>query len=98
MPKPQRAQTVAMIVGPDRIPVDEIDAGNVVAVVGLKDAIAGSTVNADKEMQPFEKIVHYSDPGVTTAVEAKSTAELTRLLETLRVSAKAAPRRADDIH
>src|SRR6266480_3666353 len=45
MPKPQRAQTVAMIVGPDRIPVDEIDAGNVVAVVGLKDAIAGSTVS-----------------------------------------------------
>src|SRR5947199_263613 len=42
MPKPQRAQTVAMIVAPDRIPVDEIDAGNVVAVVGLKDAIAGS--------------------------------------------------------
>src|SRR5207245_9669431 len=25
MPKPQRAQTVAMVVGPDRIPVDEID-------------------------------------------------------------------------
>src|SRR5206468_3427789 len=48
MPKPQRAQTVAMIVGPDRIPVDEIDAGNVVAVVGLKDAIAGSTVSDDK--------------------------------------------------
>src|SRR3990172_755604 len=60
MPKPQRAQTVAMIVGPARIPVDEIDAGNVVAVVGLKDAIAGSTVSDDREMQPFEKIVHYS--------------------------------------
>src|SRR3989449_2570414 len=44
MPKPQRAQTVAMIVGPDRIPVDEIDAGNGVAVVGLKDAVAGSAV------------------------------------------------------
>src|SRR5207302_1808356 len=72
MPKPQRAQTVAMIVGPDRIPVDEIDAGNVVAVVGLKDAIAGSTVSDDKDMQPFEKIVHYSDPVVTIAVEAKS--------------------------
>src|SRR3989454_74411 len=72
MPKPQRAQTVAMIVGPDRIPVEEIDAGNVVAVVGLKDAIAGSTVSDDKEMQPFEKIVHYSDPVVTIAVEAKS--------------------------
>ncbi len=91
MPKPQRAQTVAMIVGPDRIPVDEIDAGNVVAVVGLKDAIAGSTVSDDKEMQPFEKIVHYSDPVVTIAVEAKSTSDLPRLVEALRLIAKADP-------
>ena len=91
MPKPQRAQTVAMIVGPDRIPVEEIDAGNVVAVVGLKDAIAGSTVSDDKEMQPFEKIVHYSDPVVTVAVEAKSTADLPKLVEALRLLAKADP-------
>ncbi len=91
MPKPQRAQTVAMIVGPDRIPVDEIDAGNVVAVVGLRDAIAGSTVSDDKDMQPFEKIVHYSDPVVTVAVEAKSTADLPRLVEALRLIAKADP-------
>src|SRR5438552_1259490 len=76
MPKPQRAQTVAMIVGPDRIPVDEIDAGNVVAVVGLKDAIAGSTVSDDKDMQTFEKIVHYSDPVVTIAVEAIRAGEI----------------------
>src|SRR5207237_7945557 len=61
MPKPQRAQTVAMIVGPDRIPVDEIDAGNVVAVVGLKDAIAGSAVSDDKDRQTFEEIRHYTD-------------------------------------
>src|SRR2546427_815222 len=91
MPKPQRAQTVAMIVGPDRIPVEEIDAGNVVAVVGLKDEIAGSTVSDDKEMQPFEKIVHYSDPVVTIAVEAKSTSDLPRLVEALRLIAKADP-------
>ena len=91
MPKPQRAQTVAMIVGPDRIPVDEIDAGNVVAVVGLKDAIAGSTVSDDKDMQTFEKIVHYSDPVVTIAVEAKSTSDLPRLVEALRLIAKADP-------
>src|SRR2546428_639520 len=91
MPKPQRAQTVAMIVGPDRIPVDEIDAGNVVAVVGLKDAIAGSTVSDDKEIQTFEKIVHYSDPVVTIAVEAKSTSDLPRLVEALRLIAKADP-------
>ncbi|MEK6987271.1 MAG: EF-Tu/IF-2/RF-3 family GTPase, partial [Candidatus Thermoplasmatota archaeon] len=98
MPKPQRAQTVAMIVGPDRIPVDEIDAGNVVAVVGLRDAIAGSTVSDDKEMQPFEKIVHYSDPVVTVAVEAKSTADLPRLVEALRLIAKADPSIQIDIN
>jgi len=98
MPKPQRAQTVAMIVGPDRIPVDEIDAGNVVAVVGLRDAVAGSTVSDDKEMQPFEKIVHYSDPVVTVAVEAKSTADLPRLIEALRLLAKADPSIQIDIN
>ena len=91
MPKPQRAQTVAMIVGPDRIPVEEIDAGNVVAVVGLRDAVAGSTVSDDKDMQPFEKIVHYSDPVVTVAVEAKSTSDLPKLIEALRLLAKADP-------
>jgi elongation factor 2 len=91
MPKPQRAQTVAMIVGPDRIPVDEIDAGNVVAVVGLKDAIAGSTVSDDPNMPSFEKIVHYSEPVVTVAVEAKSTSDLPKLVEALRLLAKADP-------
>jgi elongation factor 2 len=91
MPKPQRAQIVAMIVGPDRIPVEEIDAGNVVAVVGLKDAIAGSTVSDNKEMQPFEAIVHYSDPVVTMAIEAKSTQDLPKLVDTLRSIAKADP-------
>jgi len=91
MPKAQRAQTVAMIVGPDRIPVEEIDAGNVVAVVGLKDAVAGSTVSDDREMQPFEKIVHYSDPVVTVAIEAKSTQDLPKLVEVLRLIAKADP-------
>src|SRR5207249_2337106 len=68
-----------------------IDAGNVVAVVGLKDAVAGSTVSDDKEMQPFEKIVHYSDPVVTIAVEAKSTSDLPKLVEALRLLAKADP-------
>ena len=40
MPKPQRAQTVAMIVGPDRIPVDELQellaAGRPVNVLDIR--------------------------------------------------------------
>ncbi|MCU0859846.1 MAG: elongation factor EF-2 [Thermoplasmata archaeon] len=91
MPNPNRAQLVSLTVGADRIPVEEIDAGNVVAVSGLKDAIAGSTVSSDPEMQPFEKMVHYSEPVVTVAIEAKHTKDLPKLVDVLRTVAKADP-------
>ncbi|MBE0519375.1 MAG: elongation factor EF-2 [Thermoplasmata archaeon] len=91
MPDPNRAQMVSLTVGADRIPVDELDAGNVVAVSGLKDAIAGSTVSSDPEMASFEKIVHYSDPVVTMAIEAKHTKDLPKLVDVLRTVAKADP-------
>ncbi len=91
MPNPNRAQLVSLTVGADRIPVDEIDAGNVAAVAGLKDAIAGSTVSSDPAMAPFEKIVHYSDPVVTVALEAKHTKDLPKLIDVLRTIAKADP-------
>ncbi len=91
MPNPERVQTVSMVVGPDRIPVEEITAGNVVACVGLKTAIAGSTVATDNDMIPFERIVHYSEPVVTVAIEAKHTKDLPRLVEVLRTIAKADP-------
>jgi len=91
MPNPNRAQMVSLTVGADRIPVDEIDAGNVVAISGLKDAVAGSTVSSDPAMLPFEKIVHYSDPVVTVAIEAKHTKDLPKLVEVLRTVAKADP-------
>ncbi|MFQ5838293.1 MAG: elongation factor EF-2, partial [Thermoplasmata archaeon] len=91
MPNPDRLQTVSMVVGPDRIPVDEITAGNVAACVGLKAAVAGSTVASSRDMIPFERIVHYSEPVVTVAIEAKHTKDLPRLVEVLRMIAKADP-------
>ena len=91
MPNPNRAQLVSLTVGADRIPVEEIDAGNVVAVSGLKDAIAGSTVSSDPALASFEKIVHYSDPVVTVAIEAKHTKDLPKLVDVLRTIAKADP-------
>ena len=39
--------------------------------MGLKDAIAGSTVTSDPEMEAFERIIHISEPVVTVAIEAK---------------------------
>ena len=91
MPGKNRAQQVGVMVGADRIPVEEVVAGNIAAVQGIRDAIAGCTVSTDPEMEPFERIVHVSEPVVTIAVEAKHTKDLPKLVDVLRTVAKADP-------
>ncbi len=91
MPNPNRVQRVSLSVGADRIPVDAIKAGNIVAVSGLKDAIAGSTVSGQEDMVAFEQMKHYSEPVVTVAIEAKHTKDLPKLVEVLRSVSKADP-------
>ncbi len=91
MPGTNRVQQVGFFIGPDRIPVDEIVAGNIAAVTGLKNAIAGSTVATNPEMEAFEKIIHISEPVVTVAVEAKHMKDLPKLIEVLHIIAKADP-------
>ena len=86
-----RIQQLSMMVGPDRIPVEELDAGNIPAVIGLRDAIAGSTVSSAPEIEPFEPMKHYSEPVVTIAIEAKHTKDLPRLIDVLRTISKADP-------
>ncbi len=90
-PRMNRVQQVSLSVGADRIPVEEIKAGNVVAVGGLRDAIAGSTVSSVEDATPFEEMKHFSEAVVTKAVEAKNTADLPKLVEVLRSIAKADP-------
>jgi len=91
MPNKNRVQQVNVMVAIDRIPVEFVSAGNIVAVTGIKDAIAGSTVTDDPEAEPFERIVHVSEPVVTVAVEAKSMKDLPKLIEVLRSVSKADP-------
>ena len=86
------------MVGADRIAVEQVSAGNIVAANGIKDAIAGSTVVEDPEEDPFEKIVHVSEPVVTVAVEAKNTKDLPKLIEVLRIVNKADPSIQVDIN
>ena len=93
-----KVQLLSLMVGPDRIQVDEISAGNIAAVVGLKSAIAGSTVSSIPDMDLFEPMVHYSEPVVTLAIEAKHTADLPKLIEVLRTVSKADPSIQVDIN
>ncbi|MCK5113095.1 MAG: elongation factor EF-2, partial [Thermoplasmatales archaeon] len=91
MPNRNRIQQVNVMVGSDRIPVEYVSAGNIVAATGIKDAIAGSTVSDDPETEPFERIVHVSEPVVTVAVEAKNMKDLPKLVEVLKLVSKADP-------
>ncbi|RLG24559.1 elongation factor EF-2 [Methanosarcinales archaeon] len=86
-----RLQQVGIYMGPDRIEVEQIPAGNIVAVSGLKDAIVGTTATTLQDMVPFEGITHASEPVVTVSVEAKHMKDLPKLIEVLRQVAKEDP-------
>ncbi len=86
-----KVQVLSMMVGPDRIQIGEISAGNIAAIIGLKAAKAGSTVSEVPNMEPFEPMVHYTDPVVTLAIEAKHTSDLPKLIDVLRSISKADP-------
>jgi len=89
--KENRLQQVGIFMGPKRVEVEEIVAGNIAAVTGLRDAIVGSTVTNLMEMTPFESLKHYSEPVMTVAVEAKNMKDLPKLVEVLRQVAKEDP-------
>ncbi|PSP93486.1 elongation factor EF-2 [Halobacteriales archaeon QS_4_62_28] len=85
-----RVQSVGIYMGGEREEVEEVPAGNIAAVTGLKDAIAGSTVSS-VEMTPFESIDHISEPVITKSIEAKNMDDLPKLIETLRQVSKEDP-------
>ncbi|WP_049985152.1 elongation factor EF-2 [Halobellus rufus] len=86
-----RVQSVGIFMGGEREELDRgVPAGNIAAVTGLRDAIAGSTVSS-VEMTPFESIEHISEPVITKSVEAENMDDLPKLIETLQQVAKEDP-------
>jgi elongation factor 2 len=83
-----RVQHVSLFMGPERLMVEEVTAGNIAAVIGLTDAFAGTTMSDDPAMVPFEEIRHVSEPVVTVAIEPKHMGDLPKLIETMRKVAK----------
>ncbi|AAM01894.1 Translation elongation and release factor (GTPase), contains an intein [Methanopyrus kandleri AV19] len=90
--KETRVQQVGIYMGPDRIRTDEVPAGNIAAVTGLRDVWAGETVTDPEDpIEPFEELQHFAEPVVTVAVEAKNTQDLPKLIEILHQIAKEDP-------
>jgi elongation factor 2 len=85
-----RAQQVSIYKGASRVQLDEVVAGNIVGIVGLKDVVVGETVSTNP-IEPFEAISHLFEPVVTKSIAAKRTADLPKLIEVLRQIGKEDP-------
>jgi len=87
-----RTQQVGVYMGPERINTDKVPAGNIVAITGAKNAVAGETISEPgRKIKAFEGLEHISEPVVTVAVEAKNTKDLPKLIEVLRQVGKEDP-------
>ncbi|MFW6047353.1 MAG: EF-Tu/IF-2/RF-3 family GTPase, partial [Candidatus Woesearchaeota archaeon] len=69
--------------------IEELPAGNVLAITGV-NAAAGETITFEPE-KPFEELKHIFDPVITKSVEPVSSADLPKVIEVLRKSAKEDP-------
>ncbi len=85
-----KIQQIAIYMGPDRIPAEHISAGNIGAIIGVKDLYVGETISTEV-ITPFEQIKHYAEPVITKSIEAKESKNLARLVEILRSIKKEDP-------
>ena len=86
---PSRVQQVFIYNGAKREIVDNVPAGNIIGIAGVK-AAPGETIT-EKPEEPFEQITHLFEPVVTKAIEAKNPADLPKLIEVLKMVAKEDP-------
>lgn len=83
--KSEKVQQVSVYKGQQRLAMDEVVAGNIVGIVGLKEAGSGETVcDPDSIIDGFEAIQHIFEPVVTKAIEPKSPKQLAKLIEFLK--------------
>lgn len=83
-------QQISIYMGPHRLRVDEIPAGNIAAIVGLKDVWAGETLS-EEPIPPFESFKTNLEPVISSAVEAVNMKDIARLGEVLRKIQKEDP-------
>ncbi len=89
MKQKSRIQQVYIYNGAKREIVDNVPAGNIIGVGGVK-SYPGETVSLT-ETTPLEAITHIFEPVVTNAIKAKNPADLPKLIEILRQVIKEDP-------
>ncbi|MDO8516619.1 MAG: elongation factor EF-2 [Nanoarchaeota archaeon] len=87
--KKQRIQQVLVYDGIKPEQVEEVSAGNVLAISGIMGE-AGETITLN-EQQPFEEMKPIFEPVITKAIEVEKSVDLPKLIEVLRKVAKEDP-------
>jgi elongation factor 2 len=87
--KKQRIQQVLVYDGIKPEQVEEVSAGNVLAVAGIVGEV-GETITI-LEQTPFEEMKHIFQPVITKAIEVEKASDLPKLVEVLRKVAKEDP-------
>ncbi len=85
-----KVQQVGLFMGPERVAVSEVPAGNIAALVGLKEVYAGETIST-KQINEFESFMSNAEPVMTVSVEAKEAKNLPKLIEVIRQITKEDP-------
>ena len=84
-----RIQQIFVYNGAKREIVDNVPAGNIIGIAGVK-SYPGETITIHPS-EPLEAITHIFDPVVTKAIEATKPSDLPKLIEVLRQVAKEDP-------
>jgi len=87
--KYERVQQVLMYNGIKTQLMEDVVAGNVLAIMGISGE-AGETITLEPE-QPFEELKHIFEPVITKAIEPTKPQDLAKVVEVLKTAAKEDP-------
>jgi len=80
--KRENASRIFEMHAQNRIPLDEVAAGNIVAVVGIKDSYTGDTL-CDIDQPILLERMHFPEPVISMSIEPKSSEDKRKLSESL---------------
>ncbi len=82
--KKENASRIFEMHAQNRIPLEETSAGNIVAIVGIKDSYTGDTL-CDADQPILLERMHFPEPVISMSIEPKTTEDKRKLSEALGV-------------
>ncbi|QOJ01735.1 MAG: elongation factor G [Phycisphaeraceae bacterium] len=80
--KRENASRIFEMHAQNRLPLEEVTAGNIVAVVGIKDSYTGDTL-CDQDKPIILERMHFPEPVISMSIEPKTTEDKRKLSDAL---------------